>query len=217
MCHMDLITGTSCCLPSTHTHWPILSIWCLMRKWGWRVHLACLICEKKDFIVGPRKHSQLLSGNRYTCVLFNVHSKSQSSKQSSGTVPDTNPFISQPYPHGRTWGQEISEGFEGREKQSRMDGEQKRGKEKVAPEHETEMLLVPDNIIFHGEHQVAQGTVHCIIIKVFLMKEQKAKLWAFIHLHTCKRISVFSPDTPPQFSELTDHFFMHISLIYNGY
>lgn len=52
----------------------------------------------------------------------------------------------------------------------------KRGKEKVAPEHETEMLLVPDNIIFHGEHQVAQGTVHCIIIKVFLMKEQKAKL-----------------------------------------
>lgn len=57
-----------------------------------------------------------------------------------------------------------------------MDGEQKRGKEKVIPEHETEMLLVPDNIIFHGEHQVAQGTVHCIIIKVFLMKEQKAKL-----------------------------------------
>lgn len=51
----------------------------------------------------------------------------------------------------------------------------KRGEE-VTPEHEPEMLLVPNNIIFHGEHQVAEGTVHCIVIKVFLMKEQKAKL-----------------------------------------
>lgn len=107
MCHMDLITGTSCCLPSTHTHWPILSIWCLMRKWGWRVHLACLICKKKGFIVGPRKHSQLLSRNRYQCVLFNVHSKSQSSKQRSGTVPDNKPFISH---HNKDFRQDMRPG-----------------------------------------------------------------------------------------------------------
>lgn len=46
------------------------------------------------------------------------------------------------------------------------------------------MLLVPDNVIFHRKHQVAQGTVHCVVIKVFLMKDQKVKVWELIHLHT---------------------------------
>jgi len=76
--------------------------------------LACLICEKRAFIVGPRKHSQLLSRNRYQCALFNVHSKSQSSKQSGGTGPNTKPFISPPHPHNK----DVLAGHEARRKVS---------------------------------------------------------------------------------------------------
>lgn len=36
------------------------------------------------------------------------------------------------------------------------------------PEHQAQVLLIPDDIILHGKHQVAQSSVHGVVIKVFL-------------------------------------------------
>lgn len=55
-------------------------------------------------------------------------------------------------------------------------GKVRRNRKEVTPEHEAEVLLVADDIIFHRKHQVAQRTVHCVVIKVFLMKDQKVKV-----------------------------------------
>lgn len=38
------------------------------------------------------------------------------------------------------------------------------------------MLLIPNDIILHGEDQVAQGSIHGVIIKVFLGADQHMKL-----------------------------------------
>lgn len=38
------------------------------------------------------------------------------------------------------------------------------------------MLLIPNDIIFHGKDQVAQGRIHGVIIKVFLEAEKHKKL-----------------------------------------
>lgn len=38
------------------------------------------------------------------------------------------------------------------------------------------MLLIPNDIIFHGKDQVAQGCIHGVIIKVFLEAEKHKKL-----------------------------------------
>lgn len=38
------------------------------------------------------------------------------------------------------------------------------------------MLLIPNDIIFHGKDQVAQGCIHGVIIKVFLEAEKHTKL-----------------------------------------
>ena len=41
-------------------------------------------------------------------------------------------------------------------------------KQETVPKHQAQMLLIPNDIILHGKDQVAQGSIHGVIIKVFL-------------------------------------------------
>jgi len=43
------------------------------------------------------------------------------------------------------------------------------------PEHQAQMLLIPDDIVLHGKDQVAQGSIHGVIIKVFLRADKQKK------------------------------------------
>lgn len=57
------------------------------------------------------------------------------------------------------------------------NGEGNRSKIKITvPKHQAQMLLIPNDIILHGKYQVAQGSIHGIIIKVFLGADQHKKL-----------------------------------------
>lgn len=58
----------------------------------------------------------------------------------------------------------------------RRERKQVKDKEGFVPKHQAQMLLIPNDIILHGKDQVAQGSIHGVIVKVFLWADQHKKL-----------------------------------------
>lgn len=38
----------------------------------------------------------------------------------------------------------------------------------IVPKHQAQMLLIPDDVVLHGKDQVAQSSVHGVVVEVFL-------------------------------------------------